>query len=64
MSYDKKRYRCYNEMVPRVVVHRKVKEKVAYTHTKGKKKYFIVKHITRASTDTRERERELSLIHI
>ena len=53
LSYGNPQLRCYFETVLRVIVKRKVN----YTPTKGKKKYFTVKHLC-AHAQTRERERE------
>ena len=44
LSYDNK-LRCYNEMVSRMSVQRKLKEKMTYTHTSGKKTLFIITYI-------------------
>ena len=44
-------------MLSRVIVQRKLKEKMTYTHTKKKENYFTVKHVC-PCTDTRERKRE------
>ena len=35
-------YGCHNEMVSCMIVQRKLKEKVVYTHTWGKKKYLTI----------------------
>ena len=59
MSYDNKQLRCYDEMVSRVQVQRKLKEE-SDIHSCIRKKeiiYCTVKHIC-AHPQTREKERE------
>ena len=55
MSYGSKQLRCYNEMVSRVIVQRKLKEKVTYSYIRRKELSYRQAR-ARVYTDTRKRE--------